>query len=98
MDEILLDALGGLLNAKIYSKKTLISKELTFEKYANISISAGLFEEKPEEKKEEELILEQQQKELESYKKLIKDEIEKEKLEYKRKLEIEIQQDKTLEK
>jgi hypothetical protein len=32
MDGILLDALGGLLNAKIYSKKTGISKELTFEK------------------------------------------------------------------
>ena len=30
MDGILLDALGGLLNAKIYSKKTGISKKLTY--------------------------------------------------------------------
>ena len=107
MDGILLDALGGLLNAKIYTKKSGFSKELTFEKYANISISAGLFEEKPEEKKEhkkeispeeEKKLNEQRQKELEFYSKLIKDKIEKEKLEYKRKLEIEMQEDKALEK
>ena len=107
IDGILLDALGGLLNGKIYTKKTKTSKELTFEKYANISISAGLFEEKQEENKEnkkelsleEELkIHEQQREELESYQKLIKDRIEKEKLEYKKKIEIETQEDKTLEK
>jgi hypothetical protein len=83
MDGILLDALGGLLNAKIYSKKTGISKELTFEKYANISISAGLFEEKQDEKKEEKFSFEQQQKEQEYIKKLIKDKIEKDELKYK---------------
>ena len=53
MDGILWDVLGGLLNAKIYTKKTGISKELTFEKYVYILISAVLFEEKPGEKKEE---------------------------------------------
>ena len=42
-----------MLNAKIYTKKTGISKELTFEKYVYILISAVLFEEKPGEKKEE---------------------------------------------
>ncbi len=83
MDGILLDALGGLLNAKIYSKKTGISKELTFEKYANISISAGLFVEKQDEKKEEKFSFEQQQKEQEYIKKLTKDKIEKEELKYK---------------
>ena len=98
MDGILLDALGGLLNAKIYSKKTGISKELTFEKYANISISAGLFEEKQDEKKEEKFSFEQQQKEQEYIKKLIKDKIEKEELKYKKTLEIEMQEDKALEK
>ena len=98
MDGILLDTLGGLLNAKIYSKKTGISKELTFEKYANISISAGLFEEKQDEKKEEKFSFEQQQKEQEYIKKLIKDKIEKEELKYKKTLEIEMQEDKALEK
>ena len=83
MDGILLDTLGGLLNAKIYSKKTGISKELTFEKYANISISAGLFVEKQDEKKEEKFSFEQQQKEQEYIKKLIKDKIEKDELKYK---------------
>ena len=106
IDGILIDALGRLFNGKIYTKKSKTSKELTFEKYANISISAGLFKEKPEENKEnkkelspeEEEKIYEQQKQLESYQKLIKDRIEKEKLEYKKKFEIEMQEDKTLEK
>ena len=60
--EALLDALGGLLNAKIYKEKSTFSKELTFEKYANISICAGQFEEKPEDEKKIQLTQEEANK------------------------------------
>ena len=55
-----------MLNAKIYTKKTGISKELTFEKYAYILISVVLFEEKLGEKKEEkkEISREEQKKNI----------------------------------
>ena len=39
INDILLDALGGLFGAPIH-KKTECSKELTFDKNANLSLSA----------------------------------------------------------
>ena len=45
--ETLLDALGGLFGAKVHQKKTNTSNELTFEKYANISLSAGQMKDEP---------------------------------------------------
>ena len=47
VNETLLDALGGLFGGIVHKKKTNTSNELTFEKYANISIAAGQFEEEP---------------------------------------------------
>jgi hypothetical protein len=38
-NSILLDALGGLFNGKIYLNPTSTSKELNFDKYTNISLS-----------------------------------------------------------
>ena len=35
INDILLDALGGLFGAPVHTKKTECSKELTFDKYAN---------------------------------------------------------------
>jgi len=42
VDDTLLDALEGLFGGKIYKHKTKFSKELSFEKYANKSLSAGI--------------------------------------------------------
>ena len=53
ISETLLDALGGLLNAKVYKTKTSCSEELNFERYANLSLSAGQIEEKEAQKKAE---------------------------------------------
>ena len=47
VNETLIDALGGLFGGIIHKKQTKTSKELTFEKYANISLSAGQFKEEP---------------------------------------------------
>lgn len=46
-NETLLDALGGLFGAKVHKKKTDNSNELTFEKYSNISLSAGQLKDEP---------------------------------------------------
>lgn len=103
-NEILLDALGGLLNAKIYRNKEGNSKELTFEKYSNISISAGIFEEEKQQTKleispeEKNKIIEKENAYVNILSKSIKEKIKKEKLEYKNKLEIEEKEDKKLEK
>ena len=43
-NEILLDALGGLFRGIVHREKTITSKELTFQKYANLSLSAGQLE------------------------------------------------------
>ena len=48
--DILLDALCGLFNAQVHKKKQGFSQALTFEKYANISLSAGKFQEENEKK------------------------------------------------
>jgi len=40
INDILLDALGGLFDAPVHKKKTECWKELTFNKYANLSLSA----------------------------------------------------------
>jgi len=58
-NEILLDALGGLLGGIVHEKKNHLSKELTFDIYSNLSLGSGVFEERPilnkknEEQKEE---------------------------------------------
>ncbi len=39
INDISLDALGGLFCPPAYKKKTECSKELTFDKYANLSLS-----------------------------------------------------------
>ena len=44
INDILLDALGGLFGAPVHTKKTGCSKELTFDKYANLSLSAQIQE------------------------------------------------------
>ena len=74
VSEILLDALGGLLGGKVSKMKTQFSTELNFEKYANLSLSAGQIEEKEaqlQKEKDEKAIqlLENQYKEI--YKKII---------------------------
>ena len=43
-NEILLDALGGLFRGIVHREKTITSKELTFQKYENLSLSAGQLE------------------------------------------------------
>ena len=53
ISETLLDALGGLLNAKVFTNKTYLSKELNFERYANLSLSAGQIEDKEAEEEKE---------------------------------------------
>ena len=107
--EILLDALGGLLNGIVHKNPTFDSKELTFEKYASISLSAGQLEDKKQkiEKKEEkkERTKEEIQKQIEEeylyLKKLqenVLQRIKKEKSEFNLKLEIEEKEDIILEK
>ena len=44
-NEILLDALSGLFGGVVHKNKTGFSNPLTFEKYANISLSAGQIKE-----------------------------------------------------
>ena len=44
-NEILLDALGGLFKGIVHREKTITSKELTFQNYANLSLSAGQLKE-----------------------------------------------------
>lgn len=51
ISETLLDALGGLFNGNVSKIKTEFSRELNFEKYANLSLSAGQIEEKESENK-----------------------------------------------
>ena len=108
-NDILLEALGGLFNAKVYRKKAKFSKELTFEKYANISLCAGLFEEKPVDKtisenetnlspEEEKKILEEQMALNDELSKNIQDIIIKDENEEKNKLKIEKIEEQFLEK
>ena len=52
ISETILDALGGLLNAKVYKTKTFCSEELNFERYGNLYFSVGQIKEKEAEKKE----------------------------------------------
>ena len=47
VNDTLLDALGGLFGGIVHKKKTNTSNELTFEKYANISLSAGQLKDEP---------------------------------------------------
>ena len=54
ISETLLDALGNLFHARVYKKKTNFSAELNFDKYANLSLSAGQLEEKEKIKIEKE--------------------------------------------
>ena len=104
-----MEALGGLFNAKVYRKKAKFSKELTFEKYANISLCAGLFEEKPVDKtisenetnlspEEEKKILEEQMALNDELSKNIQDIIIKDENEEKNKLKIEKIEEQFLEK
>ena len=44
ISDTLLDALGGLFGAPVHKKRTISSQELSFEKYANISLSSGQIE------------------------------------------------------
>lgn len=106
--DILLDALGGLLNGQILKKKNNFSKELTFERYSNISLSAGLFEEKPiKEKTKEELAKENeaylrklklQEENMEKRYKDIETIIKNEKMEYEDKIVLEEKEDEILKK
>ena len=43
-NEILLDALGGLFGGIVHAKKTQTSKELIFDKYSDMSLGSGVFE------------------------------------------------------
>ena len=47
VSKTLVDALSALFKGKVHKKKTNISHELTFEKYANISLFAGQIEDEP---------------------------------------------------
>ena len=47
VSKTLVDALSALFKGKVHKKKTNISNELTFEKYANISLFAGQIEDEP---------------------------------------------------
>ena len=58
VNDTLLDALGGLLGGAVHKQKTSISKELTFDKYANFSFSAGQSEELPSTKQNTEPYIE----------------------------------------
>ena len=45
INDTLIDALGGLFGVKVYKNSTAFSIPLNFEKYANISLSAGQLKE-----------------------------------------------------
>ena len=47
VSDVLLDALGGLFGGDIHKKKTGNSVLLSFDKYANLSLSAGQLKEEP---------------------------------------------------
>ena len=72
VSEILLDALGGLLGGKVSKMKTEFSTELNFEKYANLSLSAGQIEEE-----EAQLEKEKEQKQIQLLESQYKEEYEK---------------------
>ena len=55
VSDVLLDALGGLLGGKVSKMQTAFSTELNFEKYSNLSLSAGQIEEKEVQIKNERL-------------------------------------------